>query len=81
MSKMTLSGKPENLEDVKLCIRVKYEDFSKFAVDNKLSYHILNQIMKGKTKYQKKRHEATFGKALSAVTGLTLKELAEVMVK
>lgn len=78
---MVLSGKPQTLEDVKMCIRVKYEDYSKFAVENKLSYHILNQIMKGRTAYQRKRHEETFGKALCAVTGLNLKELAEAMSK
>lgn len=78
---MNLTSKPTSLNDVRACIRVKYDNYSKFAVDNKLSYHILNQIMKGRTKYQTERHEATFGKALCAVTGLTLKELAEVMVK
>ena len=80
-SKMTLSGKPQTLDDVKMCIRVKYEDYSKFAVENKLSYHILNQIMKGRTQYQKARHEKTFGKALCAVTGLSLEELTVAMSK
>jgi len=81
MAKLSLSGKPETLEDVKVCIRVKYKDYSKFAVENKLSYHVLSQIMKGRTKYQRNRHEATIGKALAAVTGLSLKELAEAMSK
>lgn len=81
MSGLKLVRKPESLDDVKACIRMKYKNFSKFAVDNKVSYHILNQVMKGRTPYQSVLHGKSLGSALCKVTGLEPNELAEVMNK
>lgn len=48
------------------------------AAENKLSYVVLFNLMKGITKYGEK-HESEFGTVICSITGLTKEQLREVM--